>query len=101
MSTKKDVGHRARAQRVVRQGEGERATVIRNAAAGTGESNASISLGDVRVPDRRFASDVVSVKIGDDMVRMFFGQYDALGADLHALLCVQMSFVGTRQFLHT
>ena len=88
-------------QRIIhRPGEGH--TVDITISAGDGNENIGhMDLGNLPVPDRRFACDAVGIKVLTSEVQLFFAQSKPIGDGLLSLLVLNMAFEAVGQFLHS
>lgn len=91
-------------QRLIRKGEGVHITTLRTPVAtigGVTRDALSIDLSTAQVPDRRYAADAARVVVGDDMVRIIFGQRKPVGDGVQSILLIRIPFLGARQFIRS
>jgi hypothetical protein len=81
----------------IRPNEGVVIPVFRSPDEGGQTYGADLS--QAPVPDRRYSADVAAVLIGDDLVRLQFGQLTPSGSGLASILVIKVSFSGVRNFL--
>lgn len=89
-------------QHVLRKGEGNHVTTVREVTVnsdGIPIQSITLDLSSTAVPDRRYSADVGWVDIGEDMVRMYFGQRKVASDGLESVIVVRVSFQGICHFL--
>ena len=88
-------------QRIIhRQGEGHTLDITISTTDGN-ENIGHMDLGNLPVPDRRFACDAVGLKVLTSGVQLFFAQSKPIGDGLLSLLVLNMAPESVSQFLHS
>lgn len=90
-------------QKVSRQGEGYavEVTIIPPSKANGGQSQFSLEMGGLPVPDRKLSCDTVGLIVGEYLVKLLFGQRSVIGEGYLTLLIVQMNFDSVQNFLRS
>lgn len=85
-----------------RVGEGVPIEVIRQSVNhnGTLTERISLDLGSAEVPNRRYPANAASIVVDDNAVHWLLAQTKPIGQGLLSLLVINVSFLGTRQFMH-
>jgi hypothetical protein len=85
-------------QRFVRSrvGEGIAIDVRRD---GNSATKAFLDLSSAEVPTRKYPANAAAVVVGDDAVQWLLGRTNPVGKGLLSLLVLNVSFLGTRQFV--
>lgn len=81
-----------------RQGEGHVVELTITSTEG-GPLSAGVDLGNLPVPDRRFASDSASLLVDSSLVKLLFAQRHPIGDGLLSMLVINMTFEAIQQFV--